>query len=233
VDFAALDPNQERIRQELACAGITYYYRPSAEARVRRDDACTLEEAAVALACMSFKVLSSAEVAQPPKNKPNAMDFVVTAKKEIGRLWEQDGATFKQLFRDDLSGVRLWRFVRVYRFVDQILAGSEGSQPFNSAGRLFYRHSRYFIMAFVAHRMPEILARSEPVLSEGDHTTLSREVNELSELILQRSQPFLAMKGYLSIFRNLTDSQPLADSVLEALREKDATSRTQVLLDNR
>ena len=29
VDFAALDPNQERLRQELASAGITYFYRPS------------------------------------------------------------------------------------------------------------------------------------------------------------------------------------------------------------
>jgi len=29
VDFAALDPNQERLRQELAAAGITYFYRPA------------------------------------------------------------------------------------------------------------------------------------------------------------------------------------------------------------
>ncbi len=37
VDFAALDPNQERLRQELAVAGITYFYRPSAEARARNE----------------------------------------------------------------------------------------------------------------------------------------------------------------------------------------------------
>lgn len=55
VDFAALDPNQERIRQELAATGITYFYRPSAEARARREDAFTLEEAAVALACLGLR----------------------------------------------------------------------------------------------------------------------------------------------------------------------------------
>jgi hypothetical protein len=46
IDFAALDPTQERLRQELAAMGITYHYRPSAEARARRDDDFTLEEAA-------------------------------------------------------------------------------------------------------------------------------------------------------------------------------------------
>jgi len=226
VDFAALDPNQERIRQELALGGITYYYRPSAEGKVRRDDAATIEDAAVALACMSFKVLTSQQVAQPPRNKPNAVDFVVAAKKEIGRLWEQDGTIYRQLFRDDLSGVRLWRYVRAFRFIDQILAGSEGSQPLNSIDRMFYRHARYFIMAFVAHRNPSILARPELMFSDPDRTTLSQQVNEISELILQRSQPFLALKGYLSIFRNLTDAQPLADNILGALSEQDSRKLT-------
>jgi hypothetical protein len=222
VDFAALDPNQVRMSQELGLVGITYYYRPSAEAKVRRDDAATIEDAAVALACMSFKVLTSAQAAQPQRNRPNAVDFVVAAKKEIGRLWDQDGALYKQLFRDDLSGVRLWRHVRTFRFIDQILAGSEGSQPLNSIGRLFYRHARYFIMAFVAHRNPAILARPDLTFSESDRTALSQQVNEISELILQRSRPFLALRGYLSIFRNLTDSQPLADTVLQALHELDS-----------
>jgi hypothetical protein len=36
VDFAALDPDQQRLKQEMAMAGITYHYRPSAEARARR-----------------------------------------------------------------------------------------------------------------------------------------------------------------------------------------------------
>jgi hypothetical protein len=90
VDFAALDPNQERLRQELASAGIAYFYRPSAEARARRDDAFTLEEAAVAIACLGFRPRSTFEIQQHPR-PANAVDFVVTAKKELGRLWELDG----------------------------------------------------------------------------------------------------------------------------------------------
>src|SRR5262249_36859023 len=154
VDFAALDPNQERLRQEMALAGITYHYRPSAEARARRDDAFTLEEAAVALACLSMPIRTSAELqALRTRRVParNAVEFVVTAKKEVGRLWEQQGQLYGQLFPQNLTGLRVCRMVRIYRFMDKILAASERS---NNAydRRMFFRHGRYFIMAIVAQR---------------------------------------------------------------------------------
>lgn len=222
VDFAALDPNQERLRQELALAGITYHYRPSAEARARREDAFTLEEAAVALACLSFPVVHSRDVQPAPRRThPNAVDLVVTAKKEIGRLWEQDGTHYGQIFPSSLSGLRVCRAVRIFRFIDQILAASERSET-AYARRMFFRHGRYFVMAFIAHRLPDLIKRPELTLSEADRTTLSQQVNELAELIYALSQPWLVSKGYLSIFRNLTDAQPLADSVLTRLAAVDA-----------
>jgi AIPR protein len=219
VYFAALDPNQERLRQELASAGITYYYRPSAEARVPREDAFTLEQAAVAMACLSFPVLSTQQLSQPSRPS-NAVDFVVTAKKEIGRLWEQDGAPYAQLFPGTLSGLRMCRFVRIYRFIDHILAPTEWSET-SYQRRMFFRHGRYFIMAFVAHRSPEVLATPQLGLSEADQNVLSQRINELAEIIYAESTPLQSFKGYLSIFRNLTDSQPLADGVLRRLAEQD------------
>ncbi|WP_184446228.1 AIPR family protein [Rhodospirillum centenum] len=225
VDFAALDPNQERLRQELALAGITYHYRPSAEARARREDAFTLEEAAVALACLSFPVVHSRDAhAAPRRAHPNAVDLVVTAKKEIGRLWEQDGAHYGQIFTPSLSGLKTCRAVRIFGFIDQILADSERSETAYHR-RMFFRHGRYFVMAFVAHRLPDLIRRSDLALSEADRTTLSRKVNELSELIYAVSHPWLTSKGYLSIFRNLTDAQPLANAVLDRLAEQDAAAR--------
>jgi hypothetical protein len=221
VDFAALDPNQERLRQELALAGITYHYRPSAEARARREDAFTLEEAAVALACLSFPVVHSRDVQPAPRRThPNAVDLVVTAKKEIGRLWEQDGTHYGLIFTPTLSGLRVCRAVRIFRFIDQILAASERSET-SYARRMFFRHGRYFVMAFVAHRARDVLNRSELALSEADRTTLSQKVNELAEMIFAIAET-MRFKGYLSTFRNLTDAQPLADSVLTRLAMADA-----------
>lgn len=221
VYFAALDPNQERLRQELAVVGIKYHYRPSAEARARRDDAFTLEDAAVALACLSFPVAHSRA---RPRPAHNAIDFVVTAKKEIGRLWEQDGTIYGHIFPSTLSGLRTCRLVRIYRLVDQILAASERSDGVYYR-RMFFRHGRYFVMAFLAHRLPEVMRRPQIAISLDDERLISLQTNELAELIYAQSVPQQTFKGYLSIFRNLTDSQPLADAVLDRLAEQAAAAR--------
>ena len=216
VDFAALDPNQERLRQELALLGITYYYRPSAEARARREDAFTLEEATIALACLSFPVAHGRDLQTAQRRThPNAVDLVVTAKKEVGRLWEQDGATYGQIFTAGLSGLRVCRMIRIYRFIDCILAASERSET-TYARRMLFRHGRYFIMAFVAFRSPEVMGRADLLLSTADETLLSQRINELAELIYALAES-MRFKGYLSIFRNLTDAQPLANAVLDRL----------------
>lgn len=220
VDFAALDPNQERLRQELGAAGITYFYRPSAEARARRDDAFTLEEAAVAMACLAFTPRCAAELQHYPK-PINAIDFVVTAKKEIGRLWEQGGVLYGQLFPASLSGVHMCRLVRIYRFIDRILADTEHSEN-GYHRRMFFRHGRYFIMAFVALRSADLLGRPHVALAAADQTLLSQRINELAELIYAISEPLQAFKGYLAIFRNLTDAQPLANSVLQRMVTQDS-----------
>ena len=221
VAFAALDPAQERLRQELAVSGITYYYRPSAEARTRRDDAFTLEEAAVTLACLSSDVLSSARVSElraQGQNPTNAIDHVVTAKKEVGRLWEQEGSIYGKLFSNQLTGIRLCRLVRIYRFIDGILAGTEWSEGSYSR-RMFFRHGRYFVMAFVGKKVPTVMQIPQFSLSRDDKQALSVATNEVAELIYAESQQLQADRGYLAIFRNLTDSQPLADRVLVRLAQ--------------
>jgi hypothetical protein len=160
------------------------------------------------MACLAFKVRSAAELLQHPR-PINAVDFVVTAKKEIGRLWEQDGTHYGQLFPAALSGVRVCRLVRVYRFIDRILADTERSE--NSYNRrMFFRHGRYFIMAFVALRSGDVMSKSQLEIAAADQTLLSQRTNELSELIYSATEPLQTLKGYLAIFRNLTDAQPLA-----------------------
>lgn len=226
VDFAALDPNQERLRQELTLAGITYHYRPSADSRVRREDALTLEDAALALACLSFKVLSSAQI-QEMENRgqkaQNAVDYVVTAKKQISRLWEQEDELYTTLFPSGLSGARMWRYVLIFRMVDQILADNERAERGREdsySRRMYYRHGRYFITAVLAHVSHDILSKVDLQLSVEDRTLISQRINELAELIYSQSTILQGSRGYLAVFKNLTDSQPLADRVLAKLEER-------------
>jgi hypothetical protein len=223
VDFAALDPNQERIRQELASVGIRYHYRPSAESRIRQDDAFTLEEAALALACLAFTVTDG----QRRGNRgQTAIDFVVLAKREIGRLWEQEGSIYSQLFLASISGIWICRLVRIYQFIDRILAGSERAET-SYDRRMFFRHGRYFIMAFVAYRLPRLIGKAAPGLTAEEEREISQEANHLSELIFATSKAMQVDRGFLAIFRNLTEAQPLADKVLVRLAELDLAASTQ------
>jgi hypothetical protein len=114
--------------------------------------------------------------------------------------------------------------VRIYRLVDRILASSERSEGAYYR-RMFFRHSRYFVMAFLAHRLPDVLRRPQLTISADDERLISQQTNELAELIYAQSVAQQTFKGYLSIFRNLTDSQPLADAVLDRLAEQVAAAR--------
>jgi hypothetical protein len=104
-DFASLDPVQERLRRELLLEGKIYAYKtgdaPSSES------ACTLEEAAIALACSN-----------------SDMSLAVIAKGNIGRIWEgidDPKAIYRRLFNEHVSGVRLWRLVELSRTIEETL----------------------------------------------------------------------------------------------------------------
>lgn len=223
VDFAALDPNQERLRQELALVGIGYHYRPSAESRTRREDAFTLEEAAVALACMGFPILTTSEVDRNQvegRRTKHGIEMAVACKKEVGRLWDQASDLYAALFPTDLSAIRMCRTVRIYRIIDQVMSDTEASETTYSR-RMFFRHGRHFIMALVAARSADVIGRMVVRIDDDDRRTLSERINRIAEAAYAESASLQGAKGYLAIFRSLTDSQPLADRILARLKAED------------
>jgi hypothetical protein len=120
--------------------------------------------------------------------------------------------------------LQAYRLVRIYRLVDRILAATEQAET-GYYRRMFFRHGRFFIMAFLALRLADIIGRPQLIVSTEDERMISQQTNQLAELIFAQSEPLQGIKGYLSIFRNLTDSQPLADAVLDRLAEQDAAAR--------
>lgn len=70
-DFAALDPNQKRLRTDLLLECQKEYAYQSGENAPQESVGCTLDEAAVALAC-----------AMPD------VGLAVQAKREVGMLYE-------------------------------------------------------------------------------------------------------------------------------------------------
>lgn len=204
--FATLDPLQEILRQDLAISGVRYYYRPSAEAVKGGSNVITLEEAAIALASLSGQTRT-----------------IVAAKKEIGQIHDQTGVYYKTLFRNDLTGVRLCRAVRIYRYLTDIFLASELAEAPHSRRKMFYRHGPLFILHILARRHRSLVDKHEKDLSESDKSDLSREGIDLAELIYTVAEvTFQQMVGYLSIFRNTTDAEKLAADVMQRLAQQDA-----------
>lgn len=199
VYFAALDPNQERLRQELMISRIVYQYRPSADSQ----DAITIEQAAIALACFSGNT-----------------EIVVTAKKEIGQLYKRHYST---LFNNELSGIMLCRYVRIFVYLDQIFAASERAETRNRRKK-FYQHGKIFILDILSRRYKPLLDKPEVAISQDDQTELSRIVLELAELIYILAESLFGNnnKGYLAIFRSLTDVASLTSTVMQELARRDA-----------
>lgn len=103
-DFAALDPNQQRLASELLLDGKRYTYK-SGDADPDQLSGCSIVEATVALACATDDVA-----------------LAVQAKREIGRLWEDiDSPPYTTVFNDATTATELWRAVEIMRLVDSRL----------------------------------------------------------------------------------------------------------------
>lgn len=199
--FAALDPNQERLRQECMVSNIVYQYRPSADSQ----DAITIEQAAIALACFSGNT-----------------EIVVAAKREISQLYKRE-YHYSTLFSEQLSGIMLCRYVRIFQYLDRIFTNSQKAETENRRKNL-YQHGRFFILDILSRRYKPLINKPEVDLSQDDQTELSRIALELAELIytLAESQFGNNQKGYLAIFRSLTDVVPLTNTVMQELARRDA-----------
>lgn len=125
-DFVALDPQQERIRQELHIESVEYAYKAgssSGSSGARFD----LTEATVAMACINPDI-----------------GLTVQAKREIGKLWEDIGKVpYKQLFNAGLSGPALWEIVQALREVETHL--STTAKGYSGRDNLICVHGNRFI----------------------------------------------------------------------------------------
>jgi hypothetical protein len=100
-DFAAQDPQQARLREEMALENVTYLYVRSDESSVT-PTSCDLIEVTIALACAN--------------GDPT---LAVQAKTGLGRFYNDlTRAPYKTLFNPTMSGARAFNAVQLQREID-------------------------------------------------------------------------------------------------------------------
>jgi hypothetical protein len=135
-DFVTLDPEQSRIKTELAIDGIDYSVM-RVESYVRTDRSFDLIEGTTALACASTKIT-----------------LVVQLKREIGKLWEDIGKTpYKEIFNNSVPGLYVWRCVKIQRKIEKALEEIEESPELSGRDRSILTHGNRFISALVFHNL--------------------------------------------------------------------------------
>jgi hypothetical protein len=204
-DFASLDPTQERLRRELLLEGKTYAYK-TGDSPTSLDTACTMEEAAIALACSMPDVAAA-----------------VIAKSNIGRVWENLEASrslYKRLFNDRVTGVQLWRMVELLRCVEECLRHEHRTRHDNRERMVAIHGNRH-----VAHEVFRRLDVKSTASSDCNIDALRNEVKKLVPILV----PLVATaarnqfpKSYLqSLFKNATKCA----AVSVAIKDLEASTR--------
>lgn len=184
-NFASLDENQERLRQEIAHLGFDYHYRPEVLATGSR--AITLDEALRALASQ--------------QHDPR---YAVWLKTEPARLANPDSSEYQALFTVTLSGAALVNAVLCHRAIRSLIVDYETRAPARSQERLIYRHGVHVITPVMMKRLRKRIGAAVVIDSVAISALLSRPdtLDQLRQQAFSLGQSRLTYEGPLAYFRN-------------------------------
>ncbi|MGX9717100.1 AIPR family protein [Janthinobacterium lividum] len=184
-NFASLDENQERLRQEIVYLGFDYHYRP--EAMATGSEAITLDEALRALAAQ--------------QHDPR---YAVWIKSDPARLADPDSAEYQAIFSTALPGATLVNAVLCHRAIRTLVVDYEKRAPARSQERLIYRHGINVITAVMMKRLRSRIGSVTVVDIAAISTLLSRPdtLDQLRQQTAALGQQRLAGEGPLAYFRN-------------------------------
>lgn len=181
-NFASLDENQERLRQEIAHLDYEYYYRPESSASVNTK-AITLEEALRALAML--------------QNDPR---YPVWLKSDPARLSNPESTEYQILFSPQLTGVMLVNAVLCYRAIRAVVLDNE--QKANGQERLIYRHGSQVITTAMMKRLRTQIGGNVALDKNSIVTLISQPLDQLRQDAFDLAQQRLHFEGPLAYFRN-------------------------------
>lgn len=182
-NFASLDENQERLRQEVALLGFFYNYRP--EASATGPQAISLDEALRALASL--------------QDDPR---YAVWIKSELARLANPDSAEHKTLLPPTLTGVALVNAVLCHRAIRTLVVEYEQKAPARSQEKLIYRHAIQVITAVMMKRLRQRIRSASVIDAETIPGLISQPLDELRQKSFDLGRNRLLGDGPLAYFRN-------------------------------
>ena len=189
-DFVALDPEQERIRQELYIEGIEYSYKSGSQSSTTSNQ-FDLTEATIALACSNANV-----------------SFAVQAKREISKLWEDiSKAPYKQLFNASITGPFIWERVKTFRKIETLLTNEQ--KKFSKRDALICVHGNRFIQWVTMRR----LSFNEQIIFSDIENTIQDTVERSILDVIGLVQDLFPEAYPASLFKNQKKCKEIASAL--------------------
>lgn len=197
-DFAALDPNQKRLRTELFLEHQKEYAYQTGEQPPSGEAGCTLDEAAIALACAKEDVT-----------------LAVQAKREVGMLYEDiTKAPYITIFNPSTTAKALWHAVNVLRLCETQLRKEQ--EIADRKEKLIAIHGNRFVLHMVFHvlraKWPAFLPDPAELGDFISSATRDSLVSTVQKVALHFSGAYPA-----SLFKNASKCRELKKVVAEAL----------------
>lgn len=196
-NFASLDENQERLRQEIAHLGFAYHYRP--EAAATGQQAISLDEA--------LRVLASRQ--DDPR-------YAVWLMSEPARLANPESAEYQTLFPATLTGVALVNAVLCHRAIRTLVVSYEQRAAARSQEKLIYRHAIHVITAVMMKRLRQRIGAAAVIDAATIPGLISQPLDELRQQTFDLGRQRLLGEGPLAYFRNQGSVASFMADLMEA-----------------
>lgn len=198
-DFVALDPEQERLKNELKLEGINYVYK-SGDIVTDRTKGFEIEEAALARSCLF----------QDGK-------YAVIAKGKISKLWDDiEKAPYKALFNRSVTGPSLWKTVKIMRLISQELKILEEDRR-KYKEHLYVVHGNLFVSHLVFQILPRHFSESLDDLKEEDQKLVSKTTSRVLEEVINSANTLFPDTYAGTLFKNLKKTESVRGLTLEKL----------------
>ncbi|MEX2382546.1 MAG: AIPR family protein [Opitutales bacterium] len=167
-DYIALDPEQERIANQLAPSGVTYHFKLSEDIIPQDSFNFTILESTTAAACLAHDSTGNI-TARILGNRKSLWDTEMANGETVSR--------YSRVFSSSLSARSLWRTVQAQRTVLEKCREFARAEP---ARKPFFENGKWLIFEIILLRLhPEI--SEELNLSEAEIIAISDAAFSVSE----------------------------------------------------
>lgn len=190
-DFAAQDPEQNRLQKELWFLGIEYVIR-TGESKPNPERGCDIEEATVALACAHPEI-----------------GLAVQVKREVGKLWENiERPPYILIFNSSLTGEKLWETVSVSRKVESQLKIIQSE--YTGRERLIAVHGNRFILYLIFNAIRKANIQD----LDAKIAFVEQEIENIFIKVVKAKNEYFESSYPANLFKNRTKCTELARHIL-------------------